>query len=228
MYILVIEDNPHLVANLYDFLEPLGYVVDAAYDALTGLRFALENVYDAIVLDLTLPGMDGLKVCRELREAGHNTPVLMLTARDTLADKLEGFDSGADDYLVKPFALAELAARLKSLIKRARREQTHETLRVADLVFDPETLQLERAGQKITLPPIPLKILDMLIRQSPRVVPRQDIERRIWADERPDSDALRAHMHVLRNAIDKPFPKPLLRTVHGMGYQLAVPDESQD
>ena len=228
MYILVIEDNPHLVANLYDFLEPLGYVVDAAYDALTGLRFALENVYDAIVLDLTLPGMDGLEVCRELREAGHDTPVLMLTARDTLADKLEGFDSGADDYLVKPFALAELAARLKSLIKRARREQTHETLRVADLVFDPETLYLERAGQKITLPPIPLKILDMLIRQSPRVVPRQEIERRIWADERPDSDALRAHMHVLRNAIDKPFPTPLLRTVHGMGYQLAVPDESQN
>lgn len=228
MYILVIEDNPHLVANLYDFLEPLGYVVDAAYDALSGLRFVLDHDYDAIVLDLTLPGMDGLELCRQLRETGNNTPVLMLTARDTLADKLEGFDSGADDYLIKPFALRELAARLKTLIKRARREQSSETLRVADLVFDPETLHLERAGQKITLPPIPLKILDMLIRQSPRVVPRREIERRIWADDPPDSDALRAHMHVLRNAIDKPFPTPLLRTVHGMGYQLAAPDESQD
>lgn len=149
MYILVIEDNPHLVANLYDFLEPLGYVVDAAYDALSGLRFVLDHDYDAIVLDLTLPGMDGLELCRQLRETGNNTPVLMLTARDTLADKLEGFDSGADDYLIKPFALRELAARLKTLIKRARREQSSETLRVADLVFDPETLHLERAGQKL-------------------------------------------------------------------------------
>lgn len=228
MYILVIEDNPHLIANLYDFLEPLGFVVDAAYDALSGLRFVLDNDYDAVVLDLTLPGMDGLELCRQLRETGDNTPVLMLTARDTLEDKLKGFDSGADDYLVKPFALRELAARLKTLIKRARREQSGEALRVADLVFDPETLHLERAGQKITLPPIPLKILDMLIRQSPRVVSRREIERRIWANERPDSDALRAHIHVLRAAIDKPFSTPLLRTVHGMGYQLASPDESQD
>lgn len=228
MYILVIEDNPHLIANLYDFLEPLGYVVDAAYDALSGLRFVLDNDYDAIVLDLTLPGMDGLELCRQLRETGDNTPVLMLTARDTLADKLEGFDSGADDYLVKPFALRELAARLKTLIKRTRREQSRAPLRVADLVFDPETLHLERAGQKITLPPIPLKILELLIRQSPRVVSRREIERRIWANERPDSDALRAHIHVLRAAIDKPFSTPLVRTVHGMGYQLAAPDESQD
>ena len=228
MYILVIEDNPHLIANLYDFLEPLGFVVDAAYDALSGLRFVLDNDYDAVVLDLTLPGMDGLELCRQLRETGDNTPVLMLTARDTLEDKLKGFDSGADDYLVKPFSLRELAARLKTMIKRARREQSGEALRVADLVFDPETLHLERAGQKITLPPIPLKILDMLIRQSPRVVSRREIERRIWANERPDSDALRAHIHVLRAAIDKPFSTPLLRTVHGMGYQLAAPDESQD
>jgi len=228
MYILVIEDNPHLIANLYDFLEPLGYVVDAAYDALSGLRFVLDNDYDAIVLDLTLPVMDGLELCRQVRETGDNTPVLMLTARDTLADKLEGFDSGADDYLVKPFALRELAARLKTLIKRTRREQSRAPLRVADLVFDPETLHLERAGQKITLPPIPLKILELLIRQSPRVVSRREIERRIWANERPDSDALRAHIHVLRAAIDKPFSTPLVRTVHGMGYQLAAPDESQD
>jgi DNA-binding response OmpR family regulator len=202
--------------------------VDAAYDATSGLRFVVDNDYDAIVLDLTLPGMDGLELCRQLRETGDNTPVLMLTARDTLEDKLKGFDSGADDYLVKPFALRELAARLKTLIKRARREQSPNPLRVADLVFDPETLHLERAGQKITLPPIPLKILDMLIRQSPRVVSRREIERRIWSNERPDSDALRAHIHVLRAAIDKPFSNPLLRTVHGMGYQLAAPDESQD
>lgn len=228
MYILVIEDNPDLVANLYDYLEPLGYVVDAAYEARSGLRFARDNEYDAIVLDLTLPGMDGLEVCRQLRDAGRSTPVLMLTARDTLDDKLEGFDSGADDYLVKPFALQELAARLKALVKRARGNQSRQSMRVADLLYDPETLHLERAGKQLSLPPIPLKILDMLIRQSPRVVPRREIERRIWGNERPDSAVLRAHMHVLRNAIDKPFSVSLLRTVHGIGYQLAAPDEIPD
>lgn len=227
MYILVIEDNPDLVANLYDFLEPRGYVLDAAYDARSGLRFALENNYDAIILDLMLPDMDGLEVCRRLSDAGRDIPVIMLTARDTLDDKLNGFASGADDYLVKPFAMQELDVRLKALIRRVRGEQSREKLRVADLMFDTLTLHVERAHQTISLPPIPLKILALLIRQSPRVVPRREIERRIWGDVRPDSDALRAHMSVLRTAIDRPFKKHLLRTVHGIGYQLVAPDEQQ-
>ncbi|GMR19789.1 MAG: response regulator transcription factor [Gammaproteobacteria bacterium] len=228
MYILVIEDNPDLVANLYDFLEPRGYVVDAAYDARSGLRFARGNDYDAIILDLMLPDMDGLEVCTRLRDAGRDMPVLMLTARDTLDDKLEGFASGTDDYLVKPFAMQELDVRLKALVRRLRGEQTRERLRVADLVFDPATLHVKRGGKSISLSPIPLKILALLIRQSPRVVPRREIERRIWGNIRPDSDALRAHMSVLRAAIDRPFDKHLLRTVHGIGYQLAAPDEIQD
>ncbi|VAW79992.1 hypothetical protein MNBD_GAMMA15-1523 [hydrothermal vent metagenome] len=228
MYLLVIEDNPDLVANLYDYLEPKGYVLDAAYDARTGLQFAIEKSFDAIVLDLTLPGLDGLELCRQLREAGSKTPVLMLTARDTLDDKMQGFAAGTDDYLVKPFALQELEARLRALIRRARCDHEHESLSVADLVFDPETLSVQRAGQSISLPPIPLKILALLIRQSPRVVPKRELERRIWGNERPDSDSLRTHLHILRSAIDKPFDTPLLRTVHGMGYQLAVPDEVQD
>jgi len=227
MYILVIEDNPDLVANLYDFLEPRGYVVDAAYDARSGLRFAHENDYDAIILDLMLPDVDGLEVCSRLCDSGGDTPVLMLTARDTLDDKLEGFASGADDYLVKPFAMQELDARLKALVRRAHGEQSREVLRVADLVFDPATLHVERGGKTISLPPIPLKILALLIRQSPRVVPRREIERRIWGNVRPDSDALRAHMSVLRAAMDRPFEKQLLRTVHGIGYQLVAPDEIQ-
>jgi len=228
MYILVIEDNPDLVANLYDFLELRGYVVDAAYDARSGLRFARDNDYDTIILDLMLPDMDGLEVCNRLRDSGRNTPVLMLTARDTLDDKLEGFASGADDYLVKPFAMQELDVRLKALVRRARGEQSREQLRVTDLIFDPATLHVERGGKTISLPPIPLKILALLIRQSPRVVPRREIERRIWGNIRPESDALRAHMSVLRTAIDRPFDKHLLRTVHGIGYQLAAPDEIQD
>lgn len=228
MYALVIEDNPDLVANLYDFLEPKGYVLDAAYDARTGYQYAQDKEYDVIVLDLTLPGMDGLELCRRLRDSGNTTPVLILTARDTLAAKLEGFAAGSDDYLVKPFALQELDARIRALVRRARCEQRREPLRVADLVFDPDTLRVERAGKPISLPPIPLKMLALLIRQSPRVVPRRELERRIWGNERPDSDALRTHLHVLRSAIDKPFDTQLLRTVHGLGYQLAAPDEVQD
>lgn len=228
MYILVIEDNPDLVANLYDYLEPRGYVVDAAYDARTGLRFARDNDYDAIILDLMLPGMDGMEVCTRLRDSGCDIPILILTARDTLDDKLEGFARGADDYLVKPFAMQELDVRLKALARRARGEQSKELIRVADLVFSPDTLQVQRDGKPIFLPPIPLNILNLLIRQSPRVVPRKEIERRIWGNVRPDSDALRTHISVLRTAIDRPFNKHLLRTVHGIGYQLAAPDEIQD
>lgn len=227
MYILVIEDNPDLVANLFDFLEPRGYVADAAYTAKTGLSFSRENDYDAIILDLMLPDMDGLEVCSRLRDTGCDTPILMLTARDTLNDKVEGFLSGADDYLVKPFAMQELDVRLKAIVRRARGEQSRELLRVADLVFDPATLSVEREGKPISLPPIPLKILALLIRQSPRVVPKREIERRVWGNIRPDSDALRAHMSVLRSAIDRPFDKHLLRTVHGIGYQLVSPDDVQ-
>lgn len=228
MHLLVIEDNPDLVANLYDFLEPRGYEVDAAYNARSGLRLARSNDYDAIILDLMLPGMNGLDVCSRLKDIGCDAPVLMLTARDTLDDKLEGFARGADDYLVKPFAMQELDVRLKAIVRRLRGEQSRKPLQLADLKFNPATLHIERDGKSISLPPIPLKILTLLIRQSPRVVPRREIERRIWGNTRPDSDALRAHMSVLRAAIDRPFDRHLLRTVHGIGYQLVAPDENQD
>ncbi|MCG6968416.1 MAG: response regulator transcription factor [Gammaproteobacteria bacterium] len=225
MHLLVIEDNPDLVANLYDFFEDRGHTVDAAYDAFSGLKFAFEQEYDAIILDLMLPGMDGLEVCTRLREAGQQIPVLMLTARDTLDNKLDGFASGADDYLVKPFALTELEARLQSLIRRARGGQAlGGRLRVADLSFDPNTLYVERGGRRIELPPIPLKLLELLMRKSPRVVSREELEREVWGDSPPDSDALRAHMHVLRSAIDVKTDRALLRTVRGIGYRLVEPD----
>jgi DNA-binding response OmpR family regulator len=225
MHVLVIEDNSDLVANLYDFLEPRGYVVDAAYDGRSGLRLVRDNDYDVVILDLRLPDMDGQDVCSRLRDNGLDMPVLMLTARDTLEDKLEGFSRGADDYLVKPFAMQELDVRLTALVRRARRGQPQALLRVADLVMDPATLQVERGGRPISLPPIPVKILTLLMRHSHRVVSRREIERYIWGDIRPDSDALRVHMSVLRSAIDKPFDTQLLRTVHRIGYQLAAPDE---
>ena len=224
MHLLVIEDNPDLVANLYDYLEARGHSLDAAYDALTGMKFALDNRYDAIVLDLMLPGMDGLDVSARLRDAGIATPILMLTARDTLQNKLDGFESGADDYVVKPFALAELEARLTALVRRAEGRAAQGILQVADLRFDPGTLRVERNGRRLELPRIPLKILEVLLRNSPRVVSRAELERVLWGDSPPESDALRAHMHVLRSAVDGSGGVPLLHTIRGIGYRLAEPD----
>jgi len=224
MHLLLIEDNPDLVENLCEFLEARNHTVDIAYNGLTGLGFAIEKSYDVIILDLMLPGMDGLEVCSRLRREGCDTPVLMLTARDTLDNKLEGFASGTDDYLVKPFALPELGARIKALAQRGRREVVQQALVVADLRFDPDTLRVERDGRRIELAPIPLKILALLMRRSPGVVPRREIEREVWGDDPPDSDTLRAHLHALRTAIDRGFSQPLLHTVRGMGYQITAPD----
>jgi DNA-binding response OmpR family regulator len=224
MYLLLIEDNPDLVENLSEFFEDRGHVVDIAYNGLTGLAFALDNTYDVIILDLMLPGMAGLEVCSRLRREGRTTPVLMLTARDTLSNKLEGFGSGTDDYLVKPFDLPELEVRLKALARRGRGEIAQQSLVVADLQFDPNTLKVTRGGRRIDLPPIPTKILALLMKRSPDVVSREVIEREIWGDCLPDSDTLRAHLHVLRSAIDRGFDAPLVHTIRGMGYQIAKPD----
>lgn len=227
MHLLLIEDNPDLVANLAEFLEERGHSLDIAYNGYSGLGFALDNPYDALILDLMLPGIDGLEVCAKLRAAGREVPILMLTARDGLEDKLEGFASGADDYLVKPFALLELEARLAALARRRWRgeEGGGQRLQVGDLVLDTGTWRVTRAGRVLELPPIPLKLLEVLMRQAPRVVSRAELERAVWGDSPPDSDALRSHLHQLRNLIDKPFGRPLLRTVRGFGYRLAASDE---
>ncbi|HFC92541.1 MAG TPA: response regulator transcription factor [Leucothrix mucor] len=225
MYILAIEDNPDLVENLYDFFEARGHTVDAAYDGNSGLMFVEQNSYDVVVLDLMLPDIDGLKVCSTLRGQGCNLPILMLTARDTLDDKLLGFNSGADDYLVKPFSLQELKVRLQALVRRGQGNISNALLSIADLTFNPATLKVCRAGYDIELPPIPLKILELLMRQSPRVVTRREIERYIWGDDLPETDSLRAHLHTLRTLIDKPFTPHLLQTMRGMGYHIAQPNE---
>ena len=221
MKILVIEDNQDIAANLGDFLEDQGHTVDFAADGVTGLHLAVVNDFDAIVLDLNLPGMDGLEVCRKLRqEARKGTPVLMLTARDALEQKLAGFDVGADDYLVKPFALQEVAARLAVLQRRGKGVGPR-VLKVADLEYNLDTLEVIRGGRSITLNPTALKILQALMEASPSVVTRQDLETRVWGEELPDSDSLRVHIHGLRAAVDKPFPVPLIQTRHGIGYRIA-------
>ena len=224
MRVLIIEDNPDIAANLGDYLEDHGHTVDFAGDGITGLYLAVVNDFDAIVLDLALPGMDGLEVCRKLRaDAGKDTPVLMLTARDRLEDKLAGFDTGADDYLVKPFELQEVAARLKVLSGRGRRRNRRE-LQVGDLTYNLDTLNVNRGGEEIYLNPIGLKLLHCLLEASPNVVPRAELEMEVWGEEMPDSDSLRVHIHSLRGAIDKPFGSNMIQTRHGIGYRLVEPD----
>ncbi len=219
--ILLIEDHRDIAEMIYEFLESRGYEVDYAADGVSGLQLATDNEYDIMVLDLMLPGMDGLALCKKLREdARSDIPILMLTARDTLDDKLTGLDAGADDYLVKPFEVLELEARIRALLRRQRGTVTDETYQVGDLRLDTGTLQVTRGGKDINLPPIGLKLLTTLMRESPRVVTRQQLEREVWGDVLPDSDTLRSHLYSLRKAIDKPFQKPLLHTLSGMGYRL--------
>lgn len=219
--ILLVEDNRGIAEMVGEFLERRGFSVDYASDGVTGLHLAVTNSYDVVVLDLMLPGMDGLDVCRKLRhDAKKATPVLMLTARDTLDDKLVGLDAGADDYLVKPFEIRELEARVRALIRRDRRQVSTEVLRVADLVLDTATLRATRSGRDLVLSPIGIRLLTILMRESPRVVSRRDIEREVWGDLLPDSDTLRSHLYNLRKVIDKPFDKPLLHTIHSAGYRL--------
>lgn len=218
--VLIVEDNTDIALLLVDFFTERGHIADYAHDGLTGLHLAASHEHDAIILDLALPGLDGIELCRQLREVKHtDIPILMLTARDTLDDKLLGFAAGADDYLVKPFELLEVYARVQALWRRAKHNPVS-LLTVADLSLDTETRKIQRGNQAITLNPIPFKILQLLMESSHRVVPRREIEHLIWGDEPTDSDALRTHISALRNTIDKPFTKKLLHTLHGIGYRL--------
>jgi len=222
--ILIVEDNADLAENIADYLKEQGYLPDFERDGIGGLHLAVTKEYDVIILDVMLPGMDGLSFCRKLRaEAEVQTPVLMLTARDTLPDKLEGFGAGADDYLVKPFALQELEARLRVLVQRGNLVSNPRLL-VGDLEVDRGKIKVERAGRPIMLNRVCFKILVMLMRAHPNVVSRQELEIALWGDMPPDSDAIRSHIYALRCAIDKPFKDPLLETVHGVGYRLAETD----
>lgn len=223
--VLVVEDNQDLATNIADYLESRGYLVDTAMDGVTGLHLAVSQAHDVIVLDLMLPGIDGLSLCRRLRQdALSAVPVLMLTARATLEDKAAGFGEGADDYLVKPFELRELDLRLRALLRRTRSGENQRLLKVADLVFDLDTFSVQRAGKLLSLPALPVKILELLMKRTPGVVSRREIEQSVWGDSPPDSDALRVHMHTLRSAIDPPGQRPLVYTLRGLGYQIKDPD----
>ena len=224
MRILVIEDNRDILANVLDYLQLKGYSVDCAQDGLSGLHLATTVHYDLIVLDIMLPGVDGYQVCKRLREdARSEVPILMLTARDALEDRLTGLRAGADDYLIKPFALSELVARIEAILRRSPGGKKRQ-LKVADLVYDLDTLDITRAGRPLKLNPTTMKLLAILMQKSPAVVRREALEEALWGDDCPDSDSLRSHIHQLRQVIDKPFATPLLHTLHGVGYRLADKD----
>lgn len=219
--ILIIEDDRAIATNLYDFLSSLGHAVDAAADGVTGLHLAVTQPFDAIVLDIGLPGMDGMKLCNKLRSEAHiDTPVLMLTARDTLQDKLRGFEFGADDYLVKPFALKEVEARLLALHKRSTGRVTAKVLIAGDLSLDPRTFAIHFAGNEVKLPPKCIKLLESLMSEPGRVFSRAELESAVWGDAQPTSDTLRSHMHLLRRALVEAGGYDPVETVHGLGYRL--------
>jgi len=222
MHVLLIEDSLDLSANVGEFLESRGHSVDYARDGESGLGLARGDTHDVIVLDIGLPGLDGLSLCQRLRETSRrDVPVLMLTARDTEADKLLGFEAGTDDYLTKPFSLLELLARLTALVRRVT--GTSGLLEVADLTFDTRTCVIHRGNRSIHLGPIGMRMLELLMRASPQVVSRQQLERNTWGDDAPESEcALRAHILAIRNAVDAAGETKLLHNIHGVGYRLGA------
>lgn len=226
MRYLVIEDQAHLVANVFAYFEVRGHQLDAAPDGLTGLHLASTQHYDAIVLDWMLPRLSGPEVLRRLRmDHACHVPVIMLTARDELPDKIEGFRAGADDYLTKPFALAELEVRLDALVARSTGRGLLQVLTVHDLQLDLSIHSASRAGHALHLYPACWKLLETLMRASPAAVTRERLEYALWSDDPPDRDMLRSHIYELRRVVDGPFNLKLIQTLPRVGYRIAVPAE---
>jgi DNA-binding response OmpR family regulator len=228
MRILVVEDNHRLSASLRMSLSEEGYAVDVAYDGEEAQELAESAPYDAIILDILLPKKDGLEVCRDLRRKRVNTPVVMLTARDTVADRVRGLDSGADDYLVKPFALSELLARLRALL---RREATQKSglLVVGDLVLDPASHQVLRSGKSIELTAKLYALLEYFVRHPGQVLSRELVEQHVWSyDFDATSNVVDVYVRRLRRQIDDPFEVKLLETIRGAGYRLREPASPEE
>ncbi|UPA22398.1 response regulator transcription factor [Candidatus Peribacteria bacterium] len=224
MRILVVEDERGIADNIAEYLRQYSFAVDTAYNGDDGLKMARAHPYDIVLLDWMLPGTDGLTVCRTLRKEFPQLGIIMLTAKDTVDDRVSGLDTGADDYIIKPFALKELMARIQALLRRNYRSQTEENkLVVGDLVLDLSSQQAERGGQTIKLTRKLFQILELLMRNENRVVSKAEIEAHIWdASAELWSDVVRSHMQKLREKVDKGFPQQLIRTVHGTGYRISA------
>jgi DNA-binding response OmpR family regulator len=220
MRILLVEDNRRLNASLKTSLVEDGYAVDAAYDGVEGQEMAEMTPYDVIILDIMLPRRDGLQVCRELRALRIKTPILMLTARDAVEDRVTGLDCGADDYLVKPFAMQELRARLRALLRRDSAEKSG-LLTFADLTLDPAAHTANRSGSTIQLTAREFALLEYLLRNHNRLVTREMAQDHVWSyDYAGASNLVDVYIRRLRRKVDDPFPVKLIQTVRGAGYRL--------
>jgi DNA-binding response OmpR family regulator len=218
MTILIIEDEAKLAEVLRKALTAERYTVDIAPDGQEGFDKALKNNYGLIVLDLMLPKKDGMDVCRELRERHIHTPIIMLTARGVLEDRVQGLDVGADDYLMKPFEMEELFARIRAVLRR-RKTSEPLVLKVGDLIMDTKSHEVTRAGKKVSLTPKEYRILDALMRQSGEALTRDQLIKEAWGHEfKEDNHELNVHMRYLRTKVDEGHDKPLIHTVRGVGY----------
>ncbi|OGR29562.1 MAG: DNA-binding response regulator [Desulfobacca sp. RBG_16_60_12] len=221
MYILVVEDERRLAQVTRRVLEEEGHTVDIAYDGEEGLAMALEGSHDVILLDVLLPEMDGIEVCQALRRSRVDTPILLLTALDSVQDRVRGLDAGADDYLPKPFAFQELLARLRALGRRKVQAREPSQLQVGDLVLDLRRRRAERSGRAIDLSPKEFSLLEFLMRSEGRVVTRTQILDHLWGyDYAPDSNLVDVYVSYLRRKIDRGRSARLIRTVRGVGYAL--------
>jgi DNA-binding response OmpR family regulator len=218
--ILLVEDCQSVAEVIFDYFEDSEIELDYAATGTLGLSLAQSQKFDCIILDIMLPGLDGISLCQQLRAEGNNTPIIMLTARDTNSDMLLGLRQGADDYIVKPFNLELLEARIHSVIRRNSGAGFITQMTCGPITVDVNTHQVWRGKQEIKLTPICYKILNLLVKKSPSVVSRQEVEYILWADELPDQDILRKHIYQLRNKIDKPFQDNIIETVPKLGYRL--------
>jgi len=221
--ILLVEDCQSVAEVIFDYFEESDFELDYAATGTLGLSLAQSQQFDCIILDIMLPGIDGISLCQQLRADGNSTPIIMLTARDTNSDMLLGLRQGADDYIVKPFNLELLEARIHSVVRRNSGTGFVTQLTCGPITLDINTHQVWRGKSEIKLTPICFKILNLLVKKSPSVVSRQEIEDLLWPDDLPDQDILRKHVYQLRNKVDKPFDENLIETVPKLGYRMAVP-----
>jgi DNA-binding response OmpR family regulator len=229
MRILLVEDERKISAYVKRGLEEQGYAVDTAYTGQEALDWAASIEFDLIILDILLPELDGLSVCRELRKKGSRVPILMLTARDSIDDRVAGLDAGADDYLVKPFAVKELLARLRALSRRSKESPKDTLLQIADLTLDTLTQRVKRGGKLISLASKEFAVLECLMREPERVLSRTQIAEHVWNyDVFNQSNVVDVYIRNLRRKIDDPFELKLLHTIRGSGYRISAESDSDE